>query len=73
MRPPLRRLQAALESTDDEAKTDTVELLWEMGPKPDLEDWGERKPYGQELAELAVVCTGVGLALLIFYALYRCC
>ena len=73
MRPSLRRLQAALETTDDEAKTDTVELLWEMGPKPDLEDWGERKPYGQELAELAVVCTGVGLALLIFYALYRCC
>ena len=46
MRPSLRRLQAALQTTDDEAKTDTVELLWEMGPKPDLEDWGERKPYG---------------------------
>ena len=70
---PLRRLQAALQTTDDAQKTDTVELLWEMGPKPDLDEWGEPNPYGQELAELVFVCTGVGLGLLIFYALYRCC
>jgi hypothetical protein len=70
---PLRRLQAALQTTDDAQKTDTVELLWEMGPKPSVDEWGERNPYGQELAELVFVCTGVGLGLLIFYALYRCC
>ena len=50
-----------------------MELLWEMGPKPELDEWGERNPYGQELAELAFVSMGVGLGLLIFYALYRCC
>jgi hypothetical protein len=70
---PLRRLQEALTTTDDAQKTDTVELLWEMGPKPELDEWGEQNPYGQELAELVFVCTGVGLGLLIFYALYRCC
>ena len=68
----LRRLQA-LQTTDDAQKTDTVELLWEMGPKPELDEWGERNPYGQELAELAFVSMGVGLGLLIFYSLYRCC
>ena len=60
---PLRRLQEALTTTDDAQKTDTVELLWEMGPKPELDEWGEQNPYGQELAELAFVCTGVGLGL----------
>ena len=49
---PLRRLQEALTTTDDAQKTDTVELLWEMGPKPELDEWGEQNPYGQELAEL---------------------
>ena len=47
---PLRRLQEALTTTDDAQKTDTVELLWEMGPKPELDEWGERNPYGQELS-----------------------
>ena len=65
----LRRLQ---DNTDDGGRTATVDLLWEMGPQPGLEDWGEGDPYGRDIAELAIVCGAVGLVLIVFYALYRC-
>jgi len=65
----LRRLQ---DNTDDGGRTATVDLLWEMGPQPRVEDWGEGDHYGRDIAELAIVCGAVGLVLIVFYALYRC-